>query len=269
MKGVRESFNQVYCQTADIVLAGTHVGYMSKEAALDLGLISSVSEVSEETLPISIASPIIDAHAGALSMCMFSHELKEVEDQHLDYDNMWCMIGGTSTCDFISTHQRYFTQGVWGPYYDAIFPGYYVREAGQSTTGILMEHVIKAHPDYHNIHKDKPIHEVIKYLNEKLLKKPYMNRLNVNPCYHGSRLLALPSLRGLSPIRNVFKSKSFDKSMKMTPIFNIAFILSIEWHLCHSLSLPIQTSTLSVCDKMIGIIDVNAVNQKGINSSIG
>ena len=123
-----------------------------------------------------------------------------MEDQHLDYDNMWCMIGGTSTCDFISTHQRYFTQGVWGPYYDAIFPGYYVREAGQSTTGILMEHVIKAHPDFHNVHKDKPIHEVINFLNQKLLKKPYMNRLNVNPCYHGSRLLAYPNLRGLSLI---------------------------------------------------------------------
>lgn len=183
---------------------------MSKQAAKDLGLISDLKEVSEETIPISIASPLIDAHAGALSMCMFSHELKDVEDQHLDYDNMWCMIGGTSTCDFISTHQRYFTQGVWGPYYDAIFPGYYVREAGQSTTGILMEHVIKAHPDYHNIHKDKPIHEVIKLLNQKLLKRPYMNRLNVNPCYHGSRLLAYPNLRGSSQTDSFLISNHFE-----------------------------------------------------------
>ena len=96
---------------------------MSKQAAKQLGLITDLKEVSEDTIPISIASPIIDAHAGALSMCMFAHELKDVEDQHLDYDNMWCMIGGTSTCDFISTHTRYFHSGsVGGPTMTPSFP---------------------------------------------------------------------------------------------------------------------------------------------------
>ena len=167
-----------------------------------------MNEVKEETIPISIASPLIDAHAGVLSMLMFSHELKDVEDQHLDNDNMFCMISGTSTCDMISTHKRYFTEGVWGPYYDAIFPGYWVREAGQSTTGILVEHIIKQNPEYYEKYRDKPMHEIIKQLNAKITTKPYMNRLNVNPCFHGSRLLANYSLKGLQSLIVFFSSEN-------------------------------------------------------------
>ncbi|XP_054161609.1 FGGY carbohydrate kinase domain-containing protein-like [Oppia nitens] len=181
---------------AKIVLPGTHIGYVSKKVAKDFGFISNLNEINDECIDISIASPLIDAHAGALSMCMFSHELKEVSNEQLDYDNLFCMIAGTSTCDFISTHKRYFTEGVWGPYYDAIFPNYYVREAGQSTTGILLEHVIKNHQDYHQKLTDKPINDIIKDLNKQILGKPYKTKLNVNPCFHGSRLLANPYMKG-------------------------------------------------------------------------
>ncbi|CAG2104273.1 unnamed protein product, partial [Medioppia subpectinata] len=174
-----------------IVNPGTHIGFVSKCAAKQLGLIDNLDAVVD----ISIGSPIIDAHAGVLSMLMFSPDIKN-GGQSLEYDNMFCMIAGTSTCDMISTRERYFTQGVWGPYYDAIFPGYYVREAGQSTTGILVEHVIKNSAQYYRKYKDMSMNDIIKELNEQILKKPFKNRLNVNPCFHGSRLLANPYMRG-------------------------------------------------------------------------
>lgn len=41
-----------------------------------------------------------------------------------------------------------FYLGIWGPYVDAIFPGFYLHEGGQSATGILLDHIVKSHPSY-------------------------------------------------------------------------------------------------------------------------
>lgn len=40
------------------------------------------------------------------------------------------------------------TSGIWGPYKDAIFPGFYLHEGGQSATGILLDYIVKSHPAY-------------------------------------------------------------------------------------------------------------------------
>ena len=93
-----------------------------------------------------------------------------------------------------------------------------------------MEHVIKSHPDYHNIHKDKPINEVIRFLNQKLLKRPYMNRLNVNPCYHGSRLLAYPNLRGSSTIVIQLSISNFVIANIIAIIFTFAINVKFTFH---------------------------------------
>lgn len=43
---------------------------------------------------------------------------------------------------------RCFFVGIWGPYKDAIFPGFYLHEGGQSATGYLLDFVVKTHPSY-------------------------------------------------------------------------------------------------------------------------
>lgn len=41
-----------------------------------------------------------------------------------------------------------FVKGVWGPYRDAIIPGMWMGEGGQSATGELLKHVLETHPAY-------------------------------------------------------------------------------------------------------------------------
>ncbi len=185
-----------------IVSPGKHIGFLSRNAAKDLGLMTSTDEVKEECIPISIGSPIIDAHSGVLAMLTFSAELKETSDSKLDFDSIFCLIAGTSTCHFVSTRERHFTKGVWGPYYNVIFPNYYVREAGQSSTGKLIEHIICTHPEYQNKYKNIPIEDVIKELNSQICSnKSDKNELHMNPCFHGNRSpLANPFLRGIQSI---------------------------------------------------------------------
>ena len=46
-----------------------------------------------------------------------------------------------------------FIKGVWGPYYNAMFPGLWLSEGGQSATGKLIDHIIDTHPATSKIYK--------------------------------------------------------------------------------------------------------------------
>jgi D-ribulokinase len=39
-----------------------------------------------------------------------------------------------------------FVPGVWGPYFSAVLPNYWLLEGGQSASGKLIDHIIEAHP---------------------------------------------------------------------------------------------------------------------------
>ena len=42
---------------------------------------------------------------------------------------------GTSTCFIVQSPEGVFVPGVWGPYKNAVFPGWWMNEGGQSSTG--------------------------------------------------------------------------------------------------------------------------------------
>jgi len=46
----------------------------------------------------------------------------------------------------IVNENKIFVNGVWGPYYSAMVPGFWLNEGGQSATGKLLDHVIDTHP---------------------------------------------------------------------------------------------------------------------------
>lgn len=44
------------------------------------------------------------------------------------------------------SEKEIFIPGVWGPYYNAMFPNLWLSEGGQSATGKLLDHIIDTHP---------------------------------------------------------------------------------------------------------------------------
>lgn len=46
----------------------------------------------------------------------------------------------------LQTIDETYVPGVWGPYYNAMIPGLWLLEGGQSATGMLIDHVINTHP---------------------------------------------------------------------------------------------------------------------------
>lgn len=39
-----------------------------------------------------------------------------------------------------------FSPGIWGPYFNAMVPGMWLNEGGQSATGKLIDFIIDTHP---------------------------------------------------------------------------------------------------------------------------
>uniref|UniRef100_A0A8D0LAX7 Carbohydrate kinase FGGY C-terminal domain-containing protein n=1 Tax=Sphenodon punctatus TaxID=8508 RepID=A0A8D0LAX7_SPHPU len=58
----------------------------------------------------------------------------------------FAVIGGTSSCHMGVSQDPIFVPGVWGPYYSAMVPGFWLNEGGQSATGKLFRmHSSHAH----------------------------------------------------------------------------------------------------------------------------
>jgi FGGY-family pentulose kinase len=96
---------------------GSAAGTLSRRAAAELGLLPSTV----------VATGIIDAHAGGLAL------LGAAPDGGL------AIISGTSCCHLAVSRQKVMVPGVWGPYFGAMLPGWWLNEAGQSAAGSLID----------------------------------------------------------------------------------------------------------------------------------
>ncbi len=103
-------------------------GYLSSEAAAALGLRPGVA----------VGVSLIDAEAGSLGVLE--------SDFVLDVNRTVALIGGTSTCYMAWARDERLIPGVWGPFKDAVFPGYWMHEAGQSFSGAALDTVLNQHP---------------------------------------------------------------------------------------------------------------------------
>ena len=180
-----------------IVIPGIRVSSLSIAAAKEIGFNFVDEPILQKNIEsVSLSSSLIDAHAGVVSMLVFGNLATGDNSECDSYENVFCMISGTSTCHMILNKRRFTTKGVWGPYFDAIIPGYYLREAGQSATGKLIEHVINF---YYNYKLPSKITEIISILNKELQMKNFNHKtpLIVNPTFHGNRSpIADPQLKG-------------------------------------------------------------------------
>lgn len=106
---------------------GTPLGSgLTEEAASALGLVAGTP----------VAAGLIDAHAGGIGTVGATGAPTEM----LGY------VFGTSSCTMTSTTTPVFVPGVWGPYRDAMVPGLWLNEGGQSAAGAAIEQLLLLHP---------------------------------------------------------------------------------------------------------------------------
>ncbi len=162
---------------------GECAGYLTDTVAKELGLHSQVA----------VAVGAIDAHAGGIGI-MGSRPEETI-----------AVIAGTSTCHMAVRKTATFVSGVWGPYYEAMVPGYWLNEGGQSSTGSLIDHIIQSSSFYKQLEAEalKKGCTVYQLLNEEVLRLEEQNGFITKDFhvlgYHlGNRSpRANPTLRGM------------------------------------------------------------------------
>lgn len=155
---------------AQVMAPGGVIGPLQAGAAAELGL----------TTGCVVAAGLIDAFAGALGV-IGGHAGEEI-DRHM------ALIAGTSSCMMALAPDPRPASGVWGPYFGAAMPGYWLSEGGQSATGALLDHVVAQFGG--GLAPDAATHERIGRRLEDLLARegPGLARdLHVLPDFHGNR----------------------------------------------------------------------------------
>lgn len=108
---------------AEVRPLGSAAGRLGEPAAAELGL--AVGTV--------VATGIIDAHAGGVALLGAAPE------------GGLAIISGTSCCHLIASRQPIMVPGVWGPYFGALLPGWWLNEGGQSAAGSLIDWTLRQH----------------------------------------------------------------------------------------------------------------------------
>jgi FGGY-family pentulose kinase len=157
---------------------GEVAGHLTPDAAAHLGL----------TRHCSVAFGQVDAFAGALAL--LGPRPNDQGDAAL--------IGGTSSCLMRLSDRPETLPHFWGPFRDAVLPGLWATEGGQSATGALLDHLIRIHGG--GLEPTAATHErIIARIGEGLaLEGTNFGRgLHVLPDFHGNRTpLGQPAARG-------------------------------------------------------------------------
>src|SRR6185437_5909781 len=116
----------------EIVAPGTALGGgLTPQAAVELGLSPG----------IPVAAGLIDAHAGGVATI-------GAQGGQGSLTSRLAYVMGTSACTMASAAGPAFVPGVWGPYLDAMVPGYWLNEGGQSAAGAAIDHLVRLHPAF-------------------------------------------------------------------------------------------------------------------------
>nr|XP_056700215.1 FGGY carbohydrate kinase domain-containing protein isoform X4 [Euleptes europaea] len=182
----------------EVLPPGAPVGNgLSPDAANDLGLPSG----------IAVAASLIDAHAGGIGMIGASVKGYNLPCENQPITSRIAVICGTSSCHMGISDSPVFVPGVWGPYYSAMVPGFWLNEGGQSATGKLVEHVVQGHTAFPELQTKAAAsaQSIYMYLNghldliKKSLPVGFLTvDVHVWPDFHGNRSpLADLTLKGM------------------------------------------------------------------------
>ncbi|XP_030893414.1 FGGY carbohydrate kinase domain-containing protein [Leptonychotes weddellii] len=198
MIGLEDFVADNYSKIGNQVLPpGASLGHgLTPEAAKDLGLPAG----------IAVAASLIDAHAGGLGVIGADVRGYGLACEGQPMTSRLAVICGTSSCHMGISKDPIFVPGVWGPYFSAMVPGFWLNEGGQSVTGKLNSLLPNPAPPFKNkINFSSRCQSVYAYLNSHLdlIKKArpvgfLTVDLHVWPDFHGNRSpLADLTLKGM------------------------------------------------------------------------
>ncbi|KAG1722525.1 hypothetical protein EDB19DRAFT_1898194 [Suillus lakei] len=174
--------------------AGSPVGQgLSRQAAEELGLVEGTA----------VGSGLIDAYAGWMGTVAARYtengQLSTILPSLDQSRHRLAAVAGTSTCHIVQSREGVFVKGVWGPYKDAAFPGWWMNEGGQSSTGQLIDFIITTHTAYPELkerakQEGKAIHIILLDVLEKLRHENQVDtyteltkHIHFYPDFHGNR----------------------------------------------------------------------------------
>ncbi|KAG5112515.1 hypothetical protein JHK82_035784 [Glycine max] len=108
---------------------------LTPTAAKELGLVPG----------IPVGTSLIDAHAGGVGVIESVPQSEAADHDKEAICNRMVLVCGTSTCHMAVSRSKLFIPGVWGPFWSAMVPEYWLTEGGQSATGALLDHIIEDH----------------------------------------------------------------------------------------------------------------------------
>ncbi len=167
---------------------------LTQSSARDFGLKTGT--------PVAVS--IIDAHAGGVGLLGAAVP----EGRDVDLEKRLALIGGTSSCHMAVSKQPRFVKGVWGPFYSAMIPDFWLTEGGQSATGALIDHIIFSHVRGRELEQEAKkrgvtVYEILAEVLDRLAREmefpaQLTKELHVLPDFHGNRSpRANPDARGM------------------------------------------------------------------------
>ncbi|KAF6170711.1 hypothetical protein GIB67_015663 [Kingdonia uniflora] len=144
---------------------------------------------------------LIDVHAGGVGVIesvSVSNSIQKENDKE-DICHRMVLVCGTSTCHMAVSQNKVFIPGVWGPFWPAMLPEYWLTEGGQSATGALLDYILNNHvatPHLANRAASQSIStfELLDKMLESMMnesKAPFlailMEDLHSLPNFHGNR----------------------------------------------------------------------------------
>ncbi|CAN6230546.1 unnamed protein product [Urochloa humidicola] len=201
---------------------------LTATAAKELGLLPGTP----------VGTPLIDAHAGGVGV------MESIPDDEFKVDltdeeticHRMVLVCGTSTCHMAVSKNKLFVPGVWGPFWSAMVPEFWLTEGGQSATGALLEYIVENHvaaPLLSNRASSQSI-SIYELLNKMLISisheqdSPFLSALtqdiHVLPDFHGNRSpMADPKSKG------VIYGLTLDTSEKHLALLYLATIQGIAY----------------------------------------
>ncbi|KAJ0592033.1 putative ribulokinase [Helianthus annuus] len=175
---------------------------LTSEAAKELGLVTGTP----------VGTSLIDAHAGGVGVMesVPKSEANESDDDDDAICRRMVLVCGTSTCHMAVSRSKLFIPGVWGPFWSAMVPEFWLTEGGQSATGALLDYIIDNHVASSHLanraaSQNISLFQMLNDLLAQMMKDtgtPFIAALtadlHVLPDFHGNRSpIADPNAKGM------------------------------------------------------------------------